>query len=59
MSKRSVVGHGQARFPGGEGRERVRQLHVRGFTPSEIAKQLDMTRQAVNYHLKRLAKEAS
>jgi hypothetical protein len=57
MSNRTANGNYGSAFPRSEGRERVRELRDRGFTPDEMAKVLGVTKQAVHYHLKKLAAE--
>jgi hypothetical protein len=56
MDEHTAIRYG-ARFPAGEGRERVRYFSDRGLTPREISKQLDISVQAVKYHLRKLAEE--
>lgn len=56
MTERTAIRYG-ARFPAGEGRERVRSFSERGLTPREISKQLDISVQAVKYHLRRIEEE--
>lgn len=47
------------RFAEGQGRERVRELHGKGLSRQQIAKLLDITPQAVGYHLRRIEEEKS
>lgn len=46
-----------AKYPVGVARQRVRELDEKGVSVRDIARILDVTTQAVRFHLKKMAEE--